>query len=524
MSSSFSGYNIARQGIAVSRAMLEITGQNIANQNTVGYTRQRVDISSIGSLSGNSQYVKATDDNIGSGVSVDGFSQIRDDYLDVQYRRENALYGNNNAKTEVLNEIGYVYDDAVAKTLNDQLSEMVTQLEALSHTPIDVVKQDIVKNSAVSFAQLLNKCAGRIESSKKALTDKVKDGSIVDVNNYLASIAELNKTIKSANISGNKALELNDQRNTLIDKLSNYMNISVSTKQVDVGSGVMVDELNIDYVAPNGDSFALVDNGQYARLETLDTPEGLGIQLYDFNDQPVTHSKNGSISIFNGDITGTLEKGALAGYINTLNDQGQFGNPPSEDHGLPYYQKLLDTFANVFAKALNDANSTTTEDKPLFEATDGSGVITASNIAISDAWLNSGTAYITATKQEAQPGVDNSNDNTNILQMISLFEQKYSFATDSGTELFNGDFDSYLTNIATDLGMQISDAKSKLGTTESCLNDIETQRDSVSGVNVDDEVVNLIMYNQSLSASSRFMTTMDEAIETIINKMGLVGR
>ena len=524
MRSSFSGYFIAKQGLTVSRAQLEITGQNIANVNTEGYTRQRVDTYALGSTAGGSVYAASKGDYIGSGSFVNDFSQSRDPYLDLRYRQENSKYGESTAYLESLTEVGYVLDDTVTDGLNDQLNELLTYFQSLSTQADDPVTQGIVKSSAQSLTQLINQFATQIQTSKQELVSTVSDGAITEINGYLQNIASLNRAIKSAHISGDPALELMDQRNLMIDSLSTYANIVVSTRQVDVGGGVMVDELSINMKTANGDSFPLVDHGEYAQFDSYLDDEGIKIQLYDFDKDPVTYSVNGSISVTNADITDSLPSGALRGYIEGINSDGLFGNPPTNIKGVTYYEKMLNTFAYNLASVFNAANSTDTQDKPLFESAVDGEEINAFNISVSSKWLDSDDAYITNTKVEAQPGVDISTDNSNILNMISLFEKDIQFKTPDGLLTFTGTFDSFCTELSTQLGLDINNTNQELAIYEASLSDIETNRMSVSSVNVDEETIDMLSYNRAFSASSRFLTTIDEIIETIINRMGLAGR
>lgn len=185
---------------------------------------------------------------------------------------------------------------------------------------------------------------------------------------------------------------------------------------------------------------------------------------------------------------------------------------------------MLDTFAYKLAEVFNSINSTDTEYKPMFESSVAGEEVKASNIQISKAWEDFEGAYLTSTKVQPQPGVDISTDNSNILNMISVFEQKHDFYNEDGIFAFNGTFDSFSTELSTVLGLDIQNTTQEKSVYESGLSEIETNRMSVSGVSVDEEAIDMLMYNRSFSASSRFMTTIDEIIETIINKMGLAGR
>ena len=524
MRSSFSGYYIAKQGINVSRAQLEITGQNISNVNTEGYTRQRVDTYALGSVAGKSIYAAAKSDYLGNGAFVQEYSQSRDPYLDLRYRQENSKFGEASAKIEVLNEVGYVLDSATIDGLNDQMDELISHLQSLSNQANDPVVQGVVKSSAKALTQLLNQFAGQIETSKTEMVSTVSDAALREINGYLKNIATLNREIKSSHISGDPALELMDQRNVLIDNLSTYMNIRTSTKLVDVGGGVMVEELSIDMKTANGDAFHLINDGEFAQFGSYVSGDDVRVQLFNFEGNPESYSENGSIALTNGDMTDYLSAGALRGYIDGINSAGQFDNPPTNKKGIVYYEKMLDTFAYKHAEVFNSINSTDTEYKPMFESSVAGEEVKASNIQISKAWEDFEGAYLTSTKVQPQPGVDISTDNSNILNMISVFEQKHDFYNEDGIFAFNGTFDAFSTELSTVLGLDIQNTTQEKSVYEAGLSEIETNRMSVSGVSVDEEAIDMLMYNRSFSASSRFMTTIDEIIETIINKMGLAGR
>ena len=528
MRSTFGGFYVAKSGLDASRSNIEVTGNNITNANSIGYTRQRVDLNAIGSYSGTMRYSTNSALYIGEGVQMKGISQIRDPFLDVRYRKESAKLGETGAVGDVLKDLGYLFDDAVNTSFDTQFSDFVKQLQSLAESPSDPVTENIVKTSATTLLQLFHQCANELQAVKKQTMTEVTDGALRNANLALDSIAKLNQAIKSANISGNPALELVDQRNKLIDELSQYLNIDVTTKQVDVGSGVIVDEVSINFVAKNGDKFNLVNNDKYRQFELSETGGKLGLVLTESDGTPVDTSDLGSISLTNGEITGQLRDGVFSGYLSMLNSKGEFDTPPNTTRGIGYYEEMLDSVVNKFATLMNEANGVNGNDKPLFETSDGSTKITAANIAISKQWESATGNYITNSKKPISPGVDNSDDSSNILYMISLFKEDHSFISGEGTpneiKVFTGTFQESIANMSTTLGLQIKGNDRIQKTNISNIKDVDYQRQSVSGVSLDEEGINLIMYNQSLTAASRFLTTLDEALETIVTRMGVVGR
>ena len=574
MASSFSSYYVARSGIQNAQYNLRITGQNMSNVNTTGYTRQRLDSYAVGSSGNNMRYANVSDLAIGGGVDAKGVSQLRDPYLDVRYRLESGKVSKSGTEVNTLSSIENIFDEISTNGINSQITDLIKQLNTLAGSPADTNLETIVKNSALLLAQAFHNAAEQLSQVRKQETDSFLSSGIDQANSLLQNIAQLNREIKSCDISQVPALELRDQRNQLLDQLSQQFNIRVSSSTVSIGAGRTVEELQVHLVNGN-DSIQLIDNDQYMQFEaaqnqdqieyTGDGADGnsyvyktkelnVSVHMRDFNGVLIKNT-DGSTHVFNDDLT----TGVFGGYLSMLNDSGEFDaysggtiqmGDPSVDVttgalatttlGIGYYEKIMDKLAQDLAKTLNDVNAVTTTitdpddptkttttkvEKPLFSSSDGAGTtITAANISISDEWNKATGNYITASKDETLEGVDNSSSGKNILYMVLQFSKEKTFSTDDGISLFTSSLSSYVSKVSTTLGLDIKTATNANETYSANLNNIDTQRASISSVDLNEEGINLVMFNQALTASSRFMTTMDEAMDTIINKMGVVGR
>lgn len=607
MASSFSSYYVARSGIQAAQYNLKITGQNMSNVNTAGYTRQRLDSYAVASSGNNKRYSNAIDLAIGDGVSARGVSQLRDPYLDVRYRMESAKVGKSGTEANTLQNLESIFDEIQKNGINTQLTDLVKQLNTLAGSPSDTNLESIVKNSAQLLTQAFRNAAEQLSQIRKQETDSFESGAISKANNILQNIAQLNREIKSADISQVPALELLDQRNTLLDELSQQFDIQVSTTSVSVGAGRTVEELQVSLVA-GGKYIPLINNDQYVQFEMAENANTIEYTASNSSDpmdttEYVYAEKELNVSVYMRDFNGQLMKGAgdtpkvmndsldtgiFGGYLSMLNDSGEYdalaggtyylkdanGVPtgvtvdtaalPITTRGIGYYEKMMDQFAAELAKTLNAVNSVTTKvaivdgagnpvldadgnptyetktvEKPLFSSSEEGKPITASTIAISDEWNKSIGNFITASKEEQLEGVDNSSSGKNILYMVLQFSKERTFQTGSsyshlakdntgtgidGTTLFTSSLNSLVSKVSTNLGLDIESTVRQNETYVSNLTGIDTQRASISSVDLNEEGINLIMYNQALTASSRFMTTMDEALDTIINRMGIVGR
>jgi len=280
----FGAFTTARLGIYAAQKALNVTGNNIANINTTGYTRQAVDQVSL-RVGATNHYASANGGVTGSGVLVTGMSQFRDPYLDIRYRNENSSVGAMDAKLGGLEELSNILDEvgkgsdgnkgegimaAQFQDLRDQLAKLTgdqsTEDEFLT----------LARSSADSLVKLMNNYAQRLgEVEKNQANGLQKDVS--SVNDILKNIQTLNENIQKSEIYGDSALELRDQRNLKLDELSQYIKIDVTYEPVSVGAGKTVDKLVIKTSDDN--PITLLD-GDYAgqlSLKANDLTEKSGL-------------------------------------------------------------------------------------------------------------------------------------------------------------------------------------------------------------------------------------------------------
>ncbi|MEH2939566.1 FlgK family flagellar hook-associated protein [Lawsonibacter sp. JLR.KK007] len=250
----FGSFTAARLGIYASQSALNVTGNNIANINTEGYTRQRLDLVSLYS-NGNIRYANSYNLNIGYGVLTEGVSQLRDPFLDIRYRNENANVGSANAKLDCLQQLAHILDE-VGKGTNEfgiveaQFNDLLTQLETFNGKVGSVEYDTAVRGSAQTLVRLLNDYAKAMNTlGDNKLNELKKD--VGTVNSLLTQIRDLSVEIRDAGIYGDKALELRDARNLCIDKLSAYMKIDVSYDMEKIDEFNSVERINIS-IADSG--------------------------------------------------------------------------------------------------------------------------------------------------------------------------------------------------------------------------------------------------------------------------------
>ena len=244
----FGSFTTARLGIYASQASLNVTGNNIANINTVGYTRQRMDLVSLHST-GWPEYRNSYQVDIGYGVLCDQVSQLRDPFLDIRYRNENAELGFYETKQDALSQLASILDE-VAKgddyfgVIEKQLGEVFETLENLKQRPGSHVYDDQFRAACYTLTGLLNDSAKRLETVRDNKAEELKQDTN-KVNLLLKEIRAYNDEIRTQGICGDNALELRDARNVAIDELSKYVKIDVKYSNEYIDQYTTVEKLSI---------------------------------------------------------------------------------------------------------------------------------------------------------------------------------------------------------------------------------------------------------------------------------------
>ena len=501
MRSSFAGFTTAQLAMRASQKALDVTGQNIANINTKGYTRQRLDLISFSTGRGVSKYESSLNVKVGSGVLTTGLSQIRDPFLDIRYRNEVANVGTQDQKLAVLKDIEIVFDEVTKNGIQNQISDISNMLQKLSSEVGNSEFDNLVKSSSDVLTKMFNEYAKQLENIRTEHETNL-DIDVTNINDIIGNIHRLNETIKVNQIHGNAALELQDQRNSLIDELSGYMKIDVEYELQQITDQVSVEVPKISLVGNTGNTDLI--NGSFKTEFKIEKAADGSIDIK-------MTANGGGEPIITYDITG----GTMKGILDMLNQSGEFDAAPGTARGIGYYQKSLDLLASQFAKSFNDMN----QGDALFDNGGNGGPITAENISISKGW-NEGTTKIIASVKPGSP----LGANDNILNMISMLTEKIQYDTPSGNMIFNGSFQEMFTNTGSMLALDVKSTTALLDNYVTISDEIANMRDNVSAVSLDEEGMNILHYQKSYNAAARLMTALDEALNTVINSMGIVGR
>ena len=543
--STFSGFTMAQHALLANQRAIDVAGQNLSNINTVGYTRQRLDLASISPV-GNSLWSSRSDNKVGQGVVMTGISQIRDPFLDIQYRNQIAKVGTADATDQILQQIGQIFDETDKAAIGDALNKVITELKNAANIPNagESSSDALVRSTFAVLINSIHQNATELDRVESETIQKLTDTLIPNINKCLDEIKELNNAIKNSQVLGNPSLELQDQRNQRLDDLASYLPIQVKYKE-DTSTGTKVDVLEVTFRDTAGNVHTLIDDNKAAEFK-FDSTGGIPVSL------KITDAKEPITGVVpnpsNVDVSDLLGNGVLKGNIDMLNKAEIFDDPTTDVRGIGYYRGLFDSFVNKLATVMNDLNADKDADgnitvrHDLFTTSDGSGKITASNIKISDDWMN-GKVTLKREQKEGIGGTQNSTQYDNILMMVNaLSSDKLTFTNTKplfnadGTPVldgegnqvfetvFQGTIQGCYNNIQNIQAIERAASSSMLKNHMTVLNQVADAKDAVSGVNQDEEVMDLMRYQQSYNAASRMMTTMDEILDKLINSTGVVGR
>ena len=263
----FAGFSTALSALQANQKRLDIVGHNLANMNTVGYTRQQLETSSLNYTTPVSNYMNGSEVIVGFGVHMNKVSQIRDPYLDVQYRSQMQKSGYTDALQSSLDSLAKIFDESNTEGMgiHQAFLDIRNALVNMQDNPKinSSVYETELRTKMQALSNLLNGAdrqiteAEQLEYQKLTGTNSSERGAVEEVNDILMQIGQLNRQIKQNQILGQQSLELMDERNVLLDELSSYIPIEVTYYKDEAHDG-----LNADGSENLGEIYHLDSNGK----------------------------------------------------------------------------------------------------------------------------------------------------------------------------------------------------------------------------------------------------------------------
>ena len=636
LGSTFTGLNIGLSGLNLYQTAINTTLHNIANTDTEGYTRQQTVYKAANALKVNSRYGMA-----GQGVQLEYVQQIRDTYYDVKFRDSNSRLGEYQVENEKLLELENYFNEITSDSgFNAIYTQFNNAMVELTSDPSDETRRTQVISKASSFTTLINELATNLNISQNSVNDEIGI-KISEINSISEQLFTLNKEITNIEIRGLKANDLRDQRNLLLDQLSEIANIEVkedpiytkdgmktnaNTCSVSINGHLLVDNTTCNSlkVVPRDEKVNQTDaDGLYdvyfvAQDGTLGTEFDLNSSslrgelkgLMNIRDGNNAKGFDGTISLLETDAAGNITSATLKSYesfsisdltlpasgkvqlagtefyydsfdaeydangnilsvkfnnLQVKNEDGvlepgdgagfvNVGTPAqvSEDvnyKGIPYYMSQLSEFARSFSSKINAIHTSGVdlnfeEGLDMFGTEDQDGNFYAFKDLVKDsnaAFEGGATSYTFSSTQDAsyyQITCNNWKVNEEIyydvdkfvistkeelnqgVEQRSILDQMIKTCTD--TKLFNkGTANQFLESLISEMSIDCQSAEDFEIYQKDITNAIENQRLSISGVEANEEELELVKLQRGYNLNSKVISVINEVLNKLINETGL---
>lgn len=512
MTSTFHSIETAKRSLFTQTTALSTTGHNVANANTEGYSRQKVNMQASIPMEPFAFLHSTTPGQLGTGVEFDSITRVREKFLDDQYRNENTNFGSWSIQRDTLEKLEAIVNEPSNTGFRTVMDNFYKSWSDLSKNPEDVTARRIVKETTLALTDAMNQISRQLDALSQDLDSNIAVKSN-EIQGYLGNIANLNSAIVKVESLGDNANDLRDQRDLMTDKLSKIMNITVTDSQ----QGYQI-QMNGQALVTGGAVQVAVDpaflNTAYT-AGTLTNGEVHG--MIKSRDTLVSDYKKQmdelANTLANGDIEITLPAGSVIPATNALGLAGG----------------ALATDTKVTVKGLNGLHQlgytmdgTTTPGLPFFTATGGGTVITAGNISLNAEILADPNKIATSLRTTDASGTETVIKGNNTLAILLANLKDTPMKSADGMR--NAAIGAQFSAIVGQLGVQSQEAARQTSNSEFLVEQVETRRQSVSGVSLDEEMSNMIKFQHAYNASARFMTTYDELLDKLINSTGTVGR
>lgn len=460
MSNVFGILNTGRTALLTQQKAIDVTGHNIANVNTDGYSRQRVNMET------NEPY-SSQPGQTGTGVRAAEIQRIYDRFLGAQINNENQNMGNWETQKGVLERVEIIFDESSGYGLNQAMSEFWNAWQDLANNPSDYAGRAALLAKSETMTATFNNIYLNLEQIQTDIDTSIM-GTVKEINSIAERIAGLNQKIALTEVGGQNANDYRDSRDLLLKELSLKINID-SFENSDGKVTVLV-----------AGGRPLVENISSWNLSTQPDVDS------DFQDIAWTDSDGNLV-----DITDSISGGKLKGWLE------------ARDVTIPDYLSKLDNLAEGIITEVNDLhkaglglNDVSVAGRNFFAGT------TATNMAVDVDDVNNIAA---AGSFDGLPG-----GNSNAIEIANL-QNALKMNSDTAT------FDDYYNSLVSDVGSGVQKATVNFDHQSSMVTHLDNYRESVSGVSLDEEMVNLIKFQHGYNAAARLISVADELLDRVIS-------
>lgn len=476
--STFMGLNTALRGVLAHQNALDVTSHNISNLSTQGYSRQRAEMVTAPAWSNSSAMSAVTPGQMGTGVEVLRIERLRDQFIDANVRQQFGRQANSQALVEQLAQVEAAFQEPGDNGLKALMSEFWNTMDAVAtNASFPGARQDFAEATAALAAGFRQLSADL--QAVATQSDLRLDDTVAQINGISQRIAQLNAEIRTAIEHNHQPNDLLDERDRLMDELSTFINYTSTTNasgEVTITFGSATPNLLVDPMVAGG--FNALTRVQ------LDTAFG------------------------NGDLT-SGRAFADQTLLNTI---------------IPNLVTDLDNLVADFVADVNAAHNAGFDlngnpGTNIFEQA-GAGALTAAGMRLVDtppaaATIVDNPNLIAAASSWVGPGEPGNGQN-----LRSMLD---NLRNASQGALGGQSWEGFYIGTVTSVGARTKAANRDMANADVLVAMAAGRRDQVSGVSLDEEMSNMLRFQHAYNASARVMTSMDDMLDTMINRMGRVG-
>ncbi len=467
----------ARRALNAQQLGISVTGHNIANASTPGFSRQQVELVPSPAIFDSSGL-------IGTGVMAVGVSRLRSGFIDQQIRSSNQALGQATSEQQILSQVEATFNEPSDSSLSSAMNNFFNSWQDLATHPEDTVSRNAVLQRASQMTETFRSLNTDLTTFRGSLRDDIS-GKVTQINTLTKEISDLNLQIIGGSAMGVDSSDLKDQRDLRLEELSKLANINVSE---DALGSVMV-SLGGTVIASKGGPTLLTVAAAPAVTAGGSTFDQLKI---------VTENGGGDVALSSGELGGVLKSynATLPDSLGKLDQLAQgmisaVNTPQAAGFGLGTPAPTgINFFSGTGASTIQvDLTDTTSGAAP------GSAV-NVNNIAAA-----------------AGPPPPAAGDNRTALQIAGLANTaQASLGGNSVTQFYN--------ELVSGVGSSVNAAANLITSHQLVITQLEGQRESVSGVSLDEEMTNLIKFQRAYDAAARIVNTANAMYQTVLNMMG----
>ena len=473
MAGLFSTLNTANKGLTAQQMALGTVGHNVSNANTRGYTRQRVD------MVADRAYKYPGIGQVGTGVNVVGVTRTVDIHLARQVRNSVGVFEKYGAKNEGLKQLEAIYNEPSKTGLNNSINEMFVSWAELGENPEMLTAKTVVVEKSKTFADTVKHMAEKINGLKTDTEANIKAGTL-ELNANLDKLKKLNEDIINSSIRGDVPNDLLDKRDLLLQDMSQIVNL-------ETGDG----------------TFANFDEYGRANVKIGD------VEVLSYaGDKKQLEYKDGKIMAGTTDITGQVKEGQLKGHLEVIEEVDK----NIED---------FNNFIKVTADAINTVHSDDGNGLDFFTYEDSDPIGT---LAVNDEIAKDNRKVAASKDLTGGP----TGDGSRAQEIAKLQEVNLDYAdgiikydpntmkiepTKNGMTIKNA-----YSEIITKVAVETKHAYDMMDNQFTLTNQLMNRQEAISGVSLNEEISDMIKFQQSYNANARVIQTVSEMLDTFINR------